>query len=424
MRAFKDQHGVALPLSLFVLVALVIALLVFVSMSGTEPQVASNLSDTTRARYVADGGIEWAYDQLLLQWVAPGVNTLLATNTGTMATNMTLPGLPAANGTFTVTVRNDNLPNDNLITGQPVDVGGPTNDTNNVVILTSTGTYNGITRQIQLVVTHLDMNIPGALNLPGVGTNTVFSDDSFIVSGNDTNLDDTPGAGTPGCPASVWGVSVANAAIETLVQNSLNAERKQHIVGNKQNPALPGVGDNTIAPDASLTPAMIANFVAAVKPYADITLNASATNRLVYQNIGNTCSSNLNDANCWGTHANPKIVYIKGTLDPAQAFYALTVGGTSSTGAGILIVEDGDVSLSGYLHWEGLIVITGQYVGLRYTGERPNIYGGVIVNETANANSEVEFQANANLGIHHSCQALDNVRNARRMFRASSWREL
>jgi hypothetical protein len=337
---------------------------------------------------------------------------------------MPLPSLAAALGTFSVTVRNDNLPNDNLLTGQAVDPGAATNDTNRVVILTALGTYNGATRQLQQVVSHPDLTLPGGVNLPGLGTNTSFSGNSFTISGNDTNLDDSAGAGIAGiCPATVWGIGVANIPLETAVQVSLSNQQKDNVTGKPQNPG-PGIGDNTITPDATLAPAQIQKFVDAVRPYADISLQASAANRLDYQNIGDTCAANLNDSNCWGTASNPKIVYVKGTVDPAQAFYAMSISGTS-TGAGILILEDGDLNVTGNFRWEGLIIVTGQYVGLRYGGGgNQTMYGGMIVNETASVNSEVEVDAMGNAKILYSCQAIENVRNMRRLFRANSWREL
>ncbi len=425
MRSIRDQRGVAFPLALFALVMLTGLLLVFLTMGGMETSVAANLDDVTRARYVAESGLEWAFDQLVLAAALPnGWNTVLSTNGGQMATGMPLPSLPAPLGTFSVTVRNDNLPNDNLLTGQAVDPGAATNDTNRVVILTALGTYNGATRQLQQVVSHPDLTLPGGVNLPGLGTNTSFSGNSFTISGNDTNLDDSPGAGIAGiCPATVWGIGVPDIPTETVVQVSLSNQQKDNVTGKPQNPG-PGIGDNTITPDATLTPAQIQKFVDAVRPYANISLQASAANRLQYQNIGDTCGANLNDSNCWGTASNPKIVYIKGTVDPAQAFYAMSISGTS-TGAGILILEDGDLNVTGNFRWEGLIIVTGQYVGLRYGGGgNQTMYGGMIVNETASVNSEVEVDAMGNAKILYSCQALENVRSMRRLFRANSWREL
>lgn len=425
MRSVRDQRGVVLPMALFALLMLTGLLVVFLTMGGMETSVAANLDDVTRSRYVAESGLEWAFDQLVAAAALPnGWNNLLSTNSGQMATGMTLPGFAAAFGTFSVTVRNDNLANDNLLTGQAVDPGGATNDTNRVVILTALGTYNGATRQLQQVVSHPDLTLPGGLNLPGLGTNTSFSGNSFTISGNDTNLDDSAGAGIAGiCPTTVWGIGVANIPLETIVQVSLSNQQKDNVTGKPQNPG-PGIGDNTITPDATLAPAQIQKFVDAVRPYADISLQASAANRLQYQNIGDTCAANLNDSNCWGTASNPKIVYVKGTVDPAQAFYAMSISGTS-TGAGILILEDGDLNVTGNFRWEGLIIVTGQYVGLRYGGGgNQTMYGGIVVNETVDMNSEVEVDSMGNAKILYSCQALERVKNMRKMFRANSWREL
>ena len=347
-----------------------------------------------------------------------------------MATNMFLPGLAATFGTFSVTMRNDSQNGDSALTGLPAcnaggasDCGGAANDTNSVVIVSSTGTYNGVTRQIQEVVTRLKLDIPGAVNLYGLGINTIFNGNSFTITGNDTNPDGTAGA----CP-STWGISVADVVTEQAVQTKLSPQQKDNVTGKKMLPALPGEvpgqGDNTITPDATLTPAAITKFVNDVKPYANLSLQSSALNKVSVTNLGGTCASNWNDSNCWGTPSNPKIVYVKGTPDPMQQFYAVSIGG-KSTGAGILIIEDGDLDIGGDFNWEGIILITGQYAGLRYGGGgNQTIYGGVVVNETAAGNTEVELQAAGNPKIDYSCLAIANAAKSRALTRVTSWREV
>ncbi len=429
MNPIQDQRGVALPLALFVLVSLSGLLLAFLTMSGMEPQVARNLGDTTRARYAAEAGMEWAYDKLASAPAAGPTSwngRLGAPGNGILATNMSLPGLAATFGTFSVSFRNDMQAGDPQITGQPTDPSAdPANDTNGIVIVTSTGTFNGVTRQIQEVVTHFNLNIPGAVNLYGFGVNTIFNGNSFTITGNDTNPD-----GTAGTCAAKWGIGVADAAAQQAVEASLNQQQQNNITGKSPNdpPGVnpgTGVGNNTIEQDATLTPQKIADFVNAVKPYADLSLQSSALNKVSISNLGSTCASNWNDSNCWGTPANPKLVYIKGTLDPAQAFYAVNISG-KSTGAGILIIEDGDLSITGDFNWQGPIIITGQYVGLLYGGGgNQSIYGGVVVNETAVANAQVELQASGNPKIDYSCQAIANAtQNNRRLTRVTSWREM
>ena len=57
-----NERGVALMLALVTLLALTGLVLAFLSVSAFEPQISRNHSDTTRARFVADAGVEYAYD--------------------------------------------------------------------------------------------------------------------------------------------------------------------------------------------------------------------------------------------------------------------------------------------------------------------------------------------------------------------------
>lgn len=429
--AVRNEKGVALPLALFVLVMLSGLLLAFLSMAGMEPQISSNLSATARARYLADGGIEWAFDQLLTlpaafanykdYWDSKlrGPDNIAGNaDDGQLASGMALPGgLTVTSGTFTVTIRNDNQAGDNAITGQALDPGGNTDDQNSVVIVTATGTYNGVTRQVQAVVRRLP-DLPGGVSLPGLGTNTNFDGNTFTISGNDTNPD-----GSAGSCAPVWGIGVADTATETLVEASLSAQQQNNVVGKPQTTG-PGQGANTIAVDNSLTPAEIAAFVNKVKQGANITLQTSSTSHIEKESIGNTCSSNWNDANCWGTTAKPKIVYLKAQPDPTPDVFDLQISG-NSTGAGILIIEDGDLRLSGNFRWEGLVIITGQYAGVKYAGGgNQDLYGGIVVNQTQAVNPNTEVDARGNAKVFYSCQAIKNVQQNLRAFGLGSWREL
>src|SRR3990172_3451176 len=94
LRAVRNERGVALPMALFALLMLTGLLVVFVSTGGMETSIAANLDDVTRARYVAESGLEWAFDQLVLAAaLANGWNNLLSTNGGQMATGMSVPSL-------------------------------------------------------------------------------------------------------------------------------------------------------------------------------------------------------------------------------------------------------------------------------------------------------------------------------------------
>src|SRR3972149_10855771 len=94
--AVRDERGVALPLALCAPLMLPGLLVAFLTMSGMEPSIAANLTDVVRARYVAEAGVEWAFDQLVLNtnW-----NGVLATNGGGVASGPAPPAVPPAVGT-------------------------------------------------------------------------------------------------------------------------------------------------------------------------------------------------------------------------------------------------------------------------------------------------------------------------------------
>src|SRR3990170_4064891 len=93
VNSHRNEKGVALPLA-------------FLSMAGMESEISANLTDVARARYAAEGGMEFAFDQLIT--VNPNWNTVLGPPTNGLLVNAQplIAGSPQL-GTFTVQVRND-----------------------------------------------------------------------------------------------------------------------------------------------------------------------------------------------------------------------------------------------------------------------------------------------------------------------------
>src|SRR2546428_3692144 len=103
-----NERGMAAVMALIVVLALSLLVSAFLAVSAFEPQISQNLADSTQARYAADAGIEWAFDQLV---ATPSWNTLLAGAAGCSTgvtpagwTNVTVPHLA---GSFTVSLRDD-----------------------------------------------------------------------------------------------------------------------------------------------------------------------------------------------------------------------------------------------------------------------------------------------------------------------------
>jgi hypothetical protein len=151
----RDERGVALILSLIVLLILSALVLSLLSVSALEPQIARNLGDAARARWLAEGGIELAYAALraatdpdggwsgLLATATPMEPWVVLAGLG----GAPLPGLTAAAGTCTVSIRSDD---------QADAIGG--------VIVRSACTRGAATRAIEVVVG------PGGAGTPGLPT--------------------------------------------------------------------------------------------------------------------------------------------------------------------------------------------------------------------------------------------------------------
>jgi hypothetical protein len=299
-----------------------------------------------------------------------------------------------------------------------------TADANNRLILVATGTFGSATRQVQVMVKKAALPpTPGALNFPGNDANTSFTDDNFQVSGNDYTM-----AGGTGTCASVYGVTTGTTTNETLVQSSLTSAQKDNVTGKKQVSSGAANGDNTIAPDSTLTQASITTFLKDAARNADISLYSPSPSGLSYNDIGSTstCTSNWASQSCWGTATKPKIVYIKGAADPTSAFTALTLNG-NVTGYGVLIVEDGDLKVLGNFNWYGLVIVTGNWVGVGFMGSLNGtdqyVYGGVISNETS-TDPLYEGVVYADAKLRYSCQALTAAAGARKLLTMSSWTEV
>lgn len=437
-----NQRGIALPLTLIVMVAITSLTLGLLSISAVEPRVSRNLTDAAQARFAAEAGLEWGYNQLVATTDWSGFLSAAPEADQTNGKPLTsLPSsigtLPAAHGVFVVNVRNDSNNGDEALTGLPnKDPGGHLSDTNNTLILHSTGTVNGASRTLRAVIKKLVYPpgfFPGALSFPGVEAEVTFNGNAFEIDGRGRRTD---GSLDSGC-SSVYGISVSSVlpapnpgANEDVVQSGLSSQQKDNVTGRHENydlddPSAPSTnGNNTIARNSVLTPEYIQNFIDQAKEVAHVTLESKQPSGLAFQNIGDSCDTNYHSNTCWGTKDKPKIVYIKGDPDPASMFNALQLSG-NTVGHGILIVEDGDVRISGNFLWHGAIIVTGKWVGIGYMGGGNQVvYGAVISNETATDPGFKEGVVTGNAKIRYSCEALDNSLKIRELTSIVHWKEL
>jgi hypothetical protein len=489
-----DQRGVALPLALISLLILTTLVLTVLNLGAVEPQISRNLSDTARARHLAEAGIEWAFDciadQDLNAFLAGPDNvqntaddqvatSVAGQNIGAQMSNNVcvnspppgaLPGLTNAMGTFAVTIRNDSIAagggyaGDQILTGTPVDGGGKFTDTNGVVILTATGTYGTATRQITAVISRNTLAINAAVTLPG------FQADTFIqtvgnqtIDGRDWMRADDNSLSSPTGNVLRLGIATqpgtqANIGItyEQNVENGFDTVAKQNTVqGKSQVNGSATSGLPTISADNTMTPTTMQNFLNKLQanPATTVIQSSMACPLRLTGTVANpntpALSSTGAQSGCagnppLGTNLNlgaptdPKLVYFRGELDTSSNFTGLNITGTVK-GAGILVVEDGDLSIttsgaglniSGRnvdFYWDGIVIVTGRYVGTGFrAGSNAEIRGAFVANETISneASGYFEFLTQANtLALRNSTQNINMALRAAYNQRIISWRE-
>lgn len=419
--SLAEPRGLAFPLALMALMLLATLALALLSMSSVEPLISKNLADATQARFAAEAGIEWAFNILRasLDWDS-FLTGAAPTRGAVLIVDSPIPGKPASAGTYTVRVRNDSLAGDQLITGVLEDPGGPTDDTNSVLILTAVGSAGRGSRTLQAVLRRIELPpVAAALAIPG-NKATVSLSGSFEIDGHDWTPDGASGPCAPVFGITVSSVLPASApgANEASVESALGPALA-NVKGKRQDPAGPESGTNTVAPDAALTPSQLQSFVGAARK-ADIVLEGGD---LSFNDLGADCAASWSSSACWGTADRPKVIYFKGNL--ASATSRLQISG-GSEGHGVLIVEDGELSISGSFRWHGPIVVTGSRIGVSFLGGgSQTVYGAVIFNDTASDPGPGKgLLISGNTRLRYSCRALEQARLARKLVILRSWREI
>lgn len=152
-----SERGAALPMALFAMVGLTALALSVLTMSGLDPQIARNHVDLLRARYLAEAGLEYAFDHLAS--TVGSWDTILGgatCATGAVLAESPLPGTGTPDGTFIVRVRNDCSPGDERLTGTAIEtaVDAASRDGNGRVVVVSTGAIGAAAHTVTAVVSH------------------------------------------------------------------------------------------------------------------------------------------------------------------------------------------------------------------------------------------------------------------------------
>jgi Tfp pilus assembly protein PilX len=461
----RNERGIALILAVLVLLCLTGLVMAYLSVSALEPQISRNLADASRARYLAEAGIEQGFNVLVN--TADGSNSWTGLLAGATGGNpwVAVPGLTnasiggAANGTYSVTIRNDNGAGDTPITGltgatSPVMDTSVNNDANLVVIMRATGSVGTITKTVEVVVKRTALPpFPGAVNIPGRQSDTYVNTAGIDIDGRDY------GCNLPGSQcdtASNWAVDASNPmkygmavqpgtqsnngnTYEANVEAALNTSAKQNAVkGKSQTSGGYTTGLSTVAPDPSLSPAIMDAFVRLVASHPTTTVlqstmacpmafTGSTSGLTNTPTLTNGCGVNT-QVNL-GTRSDPKLVFFRGDVDTTSAFTGLAIN-NGIKGAGILVVEDGDLKNYGTLEWDGVVVVTGKYTSAAFmSGSRTTIRGATVAYESQAGESSGYFDfyihgSISSLSLRSSKQNLDMVQLMRALHSLTNWREI
>ncbi len=453
-----DERGIALPMTVFAMSALSVLVMAYLSMATMEPQVSANLNATTQAHYLADAGMEWAFDQLA---TTSNWSSLFATST---------PSVTGLGGAFTVQIRNDTLAADQAFTGLATNEVSTSTDGNNIVIVVSTGTVNGITRQIQAAVSRTNIpSFPGAVNEPGVQADTringpIGGSVNFKFDGRDyqcstagacNNESDWSLTNNPmkyGIATNTGTQTNIGITYEQNVENGLdNAAKQNNVYGCNEStcgaspPASTAAvtqGLSAVQGTSSLDLPTLDSFVANIGSHPSTTilqstqacpmvLTGSSTSTPstspTLTNGGGSCT--VNQSLDLGSRTNPKLVYFKGDIDTSSLFTGLTLNGNIQ-GAGILVVEDGDLTINGTFRWDGIVIVTGSYVGTGFANSSNVTINGALVSAEHVANEasgfyEVRVRDVTSLLIRASKQNVDLAQlGVKQLYRVLSWKEI
>jgi hypothetical protein len=325
----------------------------------------------------------------------------------------------------------------------------------------STGTFRGATKTIEVIVRRAQLPpFPGAVNLPGLQDDTFINMNSFDIDGRDyrcTSSCDTASnwtvnssnankwviASQPGTQSNI-GVgyeSNAEGAVTGNASKLASIKGRDETVGGAGGPSSFTTGLNTINADSSLSPANMQAYIESIRNYSGTTVlqstqacpmqmtGASTPTSTVTVTNGCSGAAGVNRTIDLGSRSNPKLVYFRGDTDPSSAFTGLQLN-SGIKGAGILVVEDGDLKNLGDFTWDGVVLVTGSYVGAGFmSGSNTTIRGALVAFErqAGEAAGYFEFYLHGSatsFSTRASKQNLDMVQMMRGNHTMTNWREL
>ena len=330
LQQLTDQRGMILFSSLLILSFLMALGIGSVVSVQSEYRITGNLKSGTSALYIAEAGVEWGKQQIGLSNENPPV---LADARRNFSTGEFSIGSVSSKRT-------------SPLVGE--------------VVYRSDGKLGAATQIVQVQVRKSYDLADAPLVLRGNSRSVQFPATSFTISGLDYDpVDGTPIAGARQRRA----VSVDRPLLLTQTRDALTGAQNSLLTGTDNRGASISISDR-ISADAILR----------------VTSAACAASQAQTSAVPADGRLSVVDR-AWGSRANPEIHCVQGSAQPGDQVIAGNV-----TGAGILVIRDAALVLSGTFRWEGLVIVAGSDVGLRVSGEEnKDVYGALMITETGQA---------------------------------------
>ncbi len=347
------ERGLVLVSTLLILSLLLVSGVGVRLMLQNDHKILANLRGSTEAFYLAEAGIAWSKDEIDRTAVHPA-------NPANRTQNF-------ASGLFSVSFLSTSAVS-------PLKAR---------IVVRASGTAGISTQTLQSQITKSYDLADSAMGIRGNANGVALTGDPLLISGVDH--DPVTGAAVEGAKSRP-AISVPGEVLRGIVEAA---------AGNVQPPGLIEAGGAIPAVSQSdyLPPS-------AVSGLANDLCNAPHALSSVVPESGVLSVEGAS----WGTPSEPQLRCIEGLAGPGDA---VILGGVVN-GAGILVIKNSDLAVSGSFRWEGLVVVTGSNVSFKITGvESKEIYGAVIINETAApASSVVTLDIQGSVKLRFSRTAL------------------
>src|SRR3990172_8498074 len=349
----SQEGGAVLVLVLLLTGFLLLLGSALLTIASSERQIGSNDRSGAQALYLAEAAIERTRRLL------PGfsVNDVLVNN---LLLGEWINGTSTASGTYRASLTNNlasigGLPQD----GGTAVCGSTTCDTDGLVVITGTGSFQGSLRVVRVVVEVPPiLSPPAPLALVNSTVDPLFDGESFLVSGFDRNLDGGAGP-SPARPAFALVSSEAASALLGAL--------------------MPGQQSRVLGVGATPSVAVVAN-AATSDTLQRVKLQLARQADSVFANPG-TISDDLRT-----NEGSGQVTIIKGEPS-ADSNQGLDTAGDvilegSGYGSGVLVVA-GQLTIRGSYRFDGVVLLVGDGSRLVMEGDSTILGSILIANRTS-----------------------------------------